>query len=356
VSKTINIIIKAVISLGFFVFIASFIEKNQLFLLFSEIRPFYLLLSFLMVPIMLCVSCLKWKILLDAGGSKITFLRLINIYLVGYFFSNLLPSTVGGDVARTFYAGKEIDNYSYAAVTVFIERFSGLILLLLLVIFAPLAKPMLYKNIYFILPALGSFVILFISLLVWIKKDSVYFSKTIPDRLTTVCDAGTVSSKPGIFHRIACKIRNLLDKVAWRLDKLNSELRRAVGFLRSDKILFTKVATLTLLFYFLTWVNVYIAYLTFGRSVEFIAMIALVPTIMLVSHLPVSFLGNLGFFESVFIFYFLMVGISGEETLAMSLLLRLKLLCLGGVGFVVYLMYKQVWGLPPEIQKEQDDN
>lgn len=52
-----------------------------------------------------------------------------------------------------------------------------------------------------------------------------------------------------------------------------------------------------------------------------------------------TLLGNLGFFESVFVVYFLLIGVSGAETLAMGLLLRMKLLIIGGIGYLVYLSY-----------------
>jgi hypothetical protein len=60
-----------------------------------------------------------------------------------------------------------------------------------------------------------------------------------------------------------------------------------------------------------------------------------------VAQVPVTLLGNLGYFESVFVFYFLLIGVDGAETLAMSLFLRIKMLSLGGMGFIVYLLYRQ---------------
>jgi len=62
---------------------------------------------------------------------------------------------------------------------------------------------------------------------------------------------------------------------------------------------------------------------------------------MLVAHLPVTLLGNLGYFESVFVFYGLLIGVGGAESLAMGLLLRVKTLTMGVIGFGVYLLYKQ---------------
>jgi uncharacterized protein (TIRG00374 family) len=132
-----------------------------------------------------------------------------------------------------------------------------------------------------------------------------------------------------------------------RLERFSEELGKALQVIRYDRVLLCKIITLTMVFYFFTWLNVYLTFLAFGTRVDFLAIIALVPTIMFVAHFPVTVLGNLGFFESVFVFYFLMIGVSGAETLAMGLLLRLKTLCIGVFGFVVYLFYQQLWGKAP---------
>lgn len=68
---------------------------------------------------------------------------------------------------------------------------------------------------------------------------------------------------------------------------------------------------------------------------------ALVPTILFVAHFLVTLLGNLGFFESVLVFYLLLIGIPSPASLAMELLLRMKMLLIGIVGFFVYMAYKQ---------------
>lgn len=100
-----------------------------------------------------------------------------------------------------------------------------------------------------------------------------------------------------------------------------------------------KLVGVTILFYLLTWVNVYIAFRAFGVMPDFLGVCALVPTVLFVAQIPVTLLGNLGFFESIFVVYFLFLGIPGAETLAMGLLLRLKMLTIGGIGYLVYLSY-----------------
>ncbi len=346
-----TLLIKAIASIVFFMILASFVKGRDLLAVFSHINWFYFTLSFMMIPVMLFTSCLKWKILLDAGGYKISFFRLIAIYLVGYFFSNLLPSTVGGDIVRSFYAGKEINNQPYSAVTVFVERFSGILFLLVLVVLAPLLKPSLYGSSYFFIPVVCALFLLSVVTWVWSVKEPLLLQKSLMSHLLRRLNGVSCRVQSGPVSKLLVAVEYFFQTLFSRLEKFSSELGKALQIIRSNRGLLCKIVALTMIFYFLTWVNVYLAFLAFGKEVDFIAMIALVPTIMFVAHLPVTLLGNLGFFESVFVFYFLLIGVSGAETLAMGLLLRLKMLSLGGVGFMVYLFYQQTWGTAPVDQE-----
>jgi uncharacterized protein (TIRG00374 family) len=152
--------------------------------------------------------------------------------------------------------------------------------------------------------------------------------------------SGTVTSL-GFLKKVADSLERLYLRIIERLKKLREELNVAVAAVKEDKRFLWRLIWLTILFYLLTWVNVYTAFLAFGIKVDFLAVCAIVPAIMLVAHVPVTLLGNLGYFESVFVFYFLLVGVGGAESLAMGLLLRLKMLFMGAVGYITYLTYRQ---------------
>jgi len=110
------------------------------------------------------------------------------------------------------------------------------------------------------------------------------------------------------------------------------------------------ILLLTTLFYLLTFINVYVSFLAFGVTPDFWEISSLIPVILFVAQVPVTLLGNIGFFESVFVFYFLLIGIPGVETLAMGLLLRLKMITTGGIGYFIYITYKH-----PESHGEEID-
>lgn len=343
-SKKKKIALKAIFSLAFISVLFSFVQGNELLLMLQQVNWVYLFLSLALTPVMVAVSCGKWKMILDAGGSRVPFLTLFRIYLIGYFFSNMLPSTVGGDVVRSFYSGKIIQDQSYSAIAIFIERFSGIFFLFILVILAPLLKPSLYLSPFVSIPILASAVLILSTLwMAKVRRPFVFADVLVASGLKVLRKAMLLLGRkdPRLF---IAGIDSHYKAFMQRLEKLHLKLVLAFETILKDKILFLKLTFVTALFYLLTWVNVSLALLAFGVSHQFSDICALVPTILFVAHFPVTILGNLGFFESVFVFYLLLVDIPGNGSLAMGLLLRMKMLLIGIVGFCVYLAYKHATG------------
>lgn len=342
ISKTLKLVIKAVISCAFFYILLSFVKTNELLTTLSKVDYGYLGISFAVTLIMVLASCAKWKLVLDLKTEKrVTFFNLLKIYFIGYFFSNILPSTVGGDVVRSYYAGKRIGNQSFAAVSVFVERFSGIFFLFFLVALAPLIHLELYHNPYIVIPAIAG--LSFAGITLWVSRAKKPFRWS--NRLASLLIGWLRGLGNRLQLRFLVAAADTLEKVYGKIlekgDRLREELHVASQAVKNDRTFLLRLVGWTVLFYCLTWVNVYTTYLAFSVHVDFWAICAVVPAIMLVAHVPVTLLGNLGYFESVFVFYFLLVGIGGAETLAMGLLLRIKMFSMGVIGFAVYMIYRQ---------------
>jgi uncharacterized protein (TIRG00374 family) len=258
---------------------------------------------------------------------------------VGYFFSNLLPSTVGGDVIRSYYSGRLLGNQSFAAVSIFVERFTGIFFLFFLVIFTPLLSPELYKSPFLYLPAAAGFFLLGVTVWVWkVKNPLALPQKTLSgiflslDSLTSLRFFSALN--PGVLF-----LERKCSTFLARLEKVGEELRFANDAFREDRLYLVKIILLTALFYMMTWVNVYVAFRVFAITPSFAHICSLIPAILMAAHIPVTILGNLGYFESIFVVYFMLIGIPSADTLTMGLLLRARMLALGLVGFCMYLFY-----------------
>ena len=94
------------------------------------ILPVLLLLKF----IGYYISAVRWRGLLKAqeGSASISF--LITSYLVSFFFNNILPSSIGGDVIRVVDTVKSGTSRLTALTIIFVDRFLGVLALMMIVL------------------------------------------------------------------------------------------------------------------------------------------------------------------------------------------------------------------------------
>jgi uncharacterized protein (TIRG00374 family) len=337
VKPGLKLFFKVLFSIAFFAILFSFVKGNELLEVVSGIHWGYFCLSFALTPVLLGVSCTKWKLILDKSGIHVPLGRLLRIYFIGYFFSNILPSTVGGDVVRSYYAGRQVNDQAYAAVSVFLERFTGILFLFVLVIIMPLLRLDLYAKPYVYLPAIGGFTALFLVCAVGLSGNSSKLSGMFFNNFTVILQRLPFINR---IKGLSEFLRRITEIVAVKMRKVRAGMKTAVDAMRSDSAFLVQIIVLTMIFYLFTMVNVYVSFKAFNVEVNFLAVCVLVPTALFMAHFPVTVLGNLGYFESVFVGYFLLIGVPGAESLAMGLLLRLKMLTLGVVGMGLYIFFK----------------
>lgn len=319
---------KCLISLGFLLILFLSVDLGELQQNFREMNPFYALAGVVLSFAMVGASTWKWYALLKMQGVPLPFLDLYRWYFVGYFYSNFLPSNVGGDVARSWLAGKKTGSHSAAVISIFVERFTGLIFLLLMAVFLPFLKPGLLR-----LPSL------------WIGSALGVCGLIIIGILMFL---GTRSGEMKILHRPLGFFKRVLNadqpgKTADLWESIVSKLKTIRGKLgelwlvlcQSPKALFQVVA-LTVLYYVLLILNVLLAFRTFGVWPDAEGVAAVLPVALMVAMIPVS-LGGWGITEGAFVYYFGLVGMDGGLTLAMGIFLRLKILLLGLIGLVIHL-------------------
>lgn len=79
------------------------------------------------------ISAIRWKILLiDGETKKVKVPYLVNLYFIGSFFNNFMPTSMGGDVYKIYKLGQKITNTTAAFTATFMERFTGFVALVLI--------------------------------------------------------------------------------------------------------------------------------------------------------------------------------------------------------------------------------
>jgi len=88
----------------------------------ENIDPAWAFAAFAATYSAILISALKWGVLLRARGYRLGLLRLTRHYLVGLFFNNFLPTSVGGDVVRAWDVGRDLEDPPEGAASVIAER------------------------------------------------------------------------------------------------------------------------------------------------------------------------------------------------------------------------------------------
>lgn len=310
---------KLAVSAAFFALVFRMTGREEMGAIVDRVDPVFVILSVVMSFAMVLVSCWKWRVLLGGEAPAIPFQRLVRFYLTGYYFTCLLPSNIGGDVVRSFYAGRDVGDQARSGVSVFLERFTGLIFLLMLVIAAPMLDPSLYRSPAIFIPAVGALCLLILLVLLSrFRQPLKSFSRLLGE--------DRASGGAG-----------LVDRFRRATTGLSQKLKKGLHSLRRDPGVFWPVVLLTVGFYLLTWINVYLSFRAFGVTVGLAGIVAVLPAAMMVAMMPVAPLAGLGLSEFSYVFYFGLVGVDSEVSLAMGLLLRAKLLLLGLLGLLCHV-------------------
>lgn len=265
----------------------------------------------LLVPVVLIwASCLKWRLLLRYRGIDMSLISLMLYYTMGYFFNNFLPSSVGGDVARSYLVGRRIGSQTESLAAVVLERLIGLLTLVGLAAIGFALTPALHGD----LLVAGSIAIMLagcavLMALIW-----------MPDPVARPM-LGYIDTVP-LVRRPIRKIEGM---------------RRAMETFWGRPRIVGLSFLYSLLYHLLTVVNIYVTGWALGVDLDIVSLSAVAPIILVIAALPTT-PGGIGVWEWAFSVLLLPIGTGLEQGLAIALVLRAQLLITSLLGGVLYLL------------------
>ncbi len=126
--------VRLAIGLGITAYLIWRADLSEIIETISVINPFWLTMAFLAQIVAKFIWAWRWSVLLDIFRIKATPWRLLKGVYVGVFFSNFLPTNVGGDLFRAFWILDDKQLYKKSVFIVFVERFIGIVSLAYLAI------------------------------------------------------------------------------------------------------------------------------------------------------------------------------------------------------------------------------
>ena len=269
----------------------------------------FLILSFLTHFVGIWITAERWRILLSAQKIRLSVGTLSFTVLTGFFFSNFLPTTIGGDVYRIYDSSKRAKiPVERAASVILVERFSGVVS-----------------------AATYAIVALFLGFTT-IGEQSVIIPIVIFFSISVIM--GFLIINPSIL-----KLDRLVNRIGF-LNKIRERLRNVYHTLRSFKESKSKLI-LALVFsfamQFMIVLNYYLAARALDIDLGLVAFIFIVPVVATIAMLPIS-IGGIGLRENSLVFIMVAMGIINEKAAIFSLLIFAMFLILGLLGGITYII------------------
>lgn len=255
----------------------------------------------------LVLSALRWQRVLEALGLHAPLGRLVKHYLAGQFVSNVLPTTIGGDVLRVTRLSRETGESPATFASVVLERLTGWLVLPVISVVGFVVNPPLQHLGTATRVALGLAFATLVALVVLLYAAA-------DQRI-----GGRFAARDG-WRRFAGAVHLGVDRL--RRDPAAAVNVLVVGFAYQLVLVLAAVAAARAL-------DLDAAGLT--------ALLAFFPAVAIAQVLPIGISG-LGLREGAFVLFLSPLGVSSEEAIGLGLLLYLLNLgvsLLGAPAFAV---------------------
>ncbi len=300
-----GVLLRAAITVAILVFLfVRFDVATSLELITSNFVPL-LIVGTGLVFVSLILNAWRWYLLIPVTGAMLAFRTTTALTLLGHFFNQLLPTSVGGDVVRGWEAHRSGLRLDQAVISVVLDRIMGLTGLLLLII---AGQPLLIQRVSY-----PGFTLMALALI--------------------ACGIGGLVLM-FVFYRLPLPFERFRILRAGReLSVTARRLARSRGTAAITLLISVGVHTSALLL-----ATVYAR--GFGLDVSFIDMALVVPTVLLVSSLPLS-IGGWGIREAGLAAGFAVLGYPAGIAVTVSILIGLTNLAWALPGAVIWVMRRR---------------
>lgn len=263
------------------------------------------------------LSAFRWKLVLGPGSPGLVY--LIRVYLIGWFFSLFLPTSVGGDAVRAAALAHSRLSAGVALSSIIIERLAGMFALVTYLGLGVLIAPDIIAG------------------LLSLSSVEMPPGLVLAGALASII-VGAVAVVA--FRERLRRIRVLRDAFALLGSFSRTPARMAGAFV---------VSMLIQALYILVWMELARA---FGIAVPWLAFLIYVPFISLAAMLPVT-LGGLGVREGSWTLLLSAHGIAGGDAVAFSLAYYFAGLLIGLIGAAIFVWSGMAVAIPQPQPAEQ---
>ena len=315
-NRTRRIWLKGAISCLLLTYLLSHTDISGIWDALKTANPLWVVIACLLHIIGVLLTALRWQMLLAVQGAYFSIWYLSRSILIGIFFNNFLPSTIGGDVYRAYDTAQQVGSATTSMTVVAFERLTGIFALGVFAFVAMLLGFSHFGQIPIIWLALGSVAGAFLLFFAAMQQTMAKIVNTIFEHPTIM--------KISAAQKVQAKLKQIYEALC--LYKRN---KRVMG------ITFSIALVLQL--------NVIIHYIFISEALELAVpgmyFLLIIPVVTIVLMLPI-FINGIGGREAAFTFLFGMFNVTKVEAIAFTWIAFGLVLIYGIVGGCLYALRK----------------
>ncbi len=293
-----------------FLYIIMNVDLEEILLIISDMNPFLLSISVIIVIPIVLMRSFKWNILIRSYGTGLPFSSVVKAFLVGFSVSMVTPARIG-DLYRARYL-KNHTTTGKALTTVIIDRLVDVFVLFFLGLVGILSFLSLFaQKMNMVIMVLIMFVLFIAAVFVLTKEGFIRFL-----------------FEP-VFRRF------VPEKHKEKIGLTFREFYKGMRKIRKKRNNLFMVIALGFMNYLLSILQAYLIAMGMGLELSYVFFLMVIPLVGLLDIIPVSFSG-IGTRDAAMIVFFSFFALSKEIAISFSLMiLLLGYVSIGFIGALV---------------------
>lgn len=295
--------LKALISALLLYLAFRLVDVSELQQRLSRLDAVWLVAAETTLAVQIVLAAVRWQVIANRCGASLTILQSLRFMLIGTFFSQTLPSTVGGDAARMWFLARAAGHSKPAVYSVLVDRAAGLIWLAVIVLVCLPWSMGLIQN------PLG--------------------------RMTLVLIGVSAVIGPLVLFALTHVGREILAR--WRVTRHVAEISATAWNTLASWPTGGSIAATSIVIHLMSVLMALFVAKAIGSPLGFVQSLLLMPPVVLISAVPISIAGW-GVREGAMITAFSYAGLPDHDGLAISVLYGIGVFAIGAAGGLVWIL------------------
>jgi glycosyltransferase 2 family protein len=293
------------------------IDINKTWIILKEFKIIYLILAIVLVPLIIGLRAIRWKMIMKDQGINIKLIDCFQIYFVGVFIGQITPGKVG-DIVKVFYVKKKGYSYGKAFVSVVLDRLFDILTLFFIGYITLIIFFSFDKNIQIMITSIGILIgiLSLILLKIFMKKQLLVKNNGIRNILKIV------------YVKILPKKLKI---------KLKDNFSEFISDLRNLKLsVLWSAFIITIFAWTIYFFQIYLLAIGLGINISYLALMGTFSIATIITFIPISISG-IGTRDATLVLCFGYLGLAGEKAIALSIMFIIVLVFTCLMGFFTWL-------------------